>query len=203
MNRFKSFLQTSLLGGLAVILPAVIFLFIFRWLFQWITDLIQPLTDIVTQKLPFPELAADLIVIALILSACFIIGVIVRTKAGQFLHTHLENRILQIAPGYPMIKSIVSQFLGRKEQPFSRVALVQAFQNDTLMTAFITDRHADGRFSVFVPTGPNPTTGFIFHLQPQYVHPVSVSVEEAFRTVIGCGAGSSKLLLKYAEGKQP
>ncbi|KPJ79151.1 MAG: hypothetical protein AMJ54_00385 [Deltaproteobacteria bacterium SG8_13] len=202
MARFKNFLKTSVLGGTSVIMPAVIFFFIFRWLFRWITDLIQPLTDIVTRKMPFPELAADLIVIALILSTCFIIGVIVRTKAGQFLHTSLENRILQIAPGYPMIKSIVGQFLGRQEQPFSKVALVQAFENDTLMTAFITERHADGSFSVFVPTGPNPTTGFIFHLQPQYVHPVKVSVEEAFRTVIGCGAGSSKLILKYAEGKQ-
>lgn len=200
MKRLQSFIKTSLLGGIAVVLPAVIFFFIFRWLFRWITDLIQPLTDIVTRKLPFPELTADVIVIALILSACFIIGVIVRTKAGQFLHTHLENRILRIAPGYPMIKSIVGQFLGRQEQPFSRVALVRAFQNDTLMTAFITDRHADGRFSVFVPTGPNPTTGFIFHLQPQYVHPVSVSVEEAFRTVIGCGAGSSSLLRQHAQG---
>ena len=200
MDRLKSFLRTSVLGGIAVILPAVIFFFIFRWLFHWITDLIQPLTDMVTRKLPFPELAADLIVIALILSTCFVIGVFVRTKVGQFLHANLENRILQIAPGYPMIKSIVSQFLGRQEQPFSKVALVRAFQNDTLMTAFITDRHADGRFSVFVPTGPNPTTGFIFHLQPQYVHPVQVSVEEAFRTVIGCGAGSSSLLAQYEEG---
>ena len=202
MNRLKSFLLTSLLGGIAVILPAVIFVFIFRWLFQWITDLIQPLTDIVTRKLPFPELAADLIVIALILCTCFIIGVFVRTKIGQLLLANLESRTLQIAPGYPMIKSIVNQFLGRKEQPFSKVALVQAFQNDTLMTAFITDRHADGSFSVFVPTGPNPTSGFIFHLQPQYVHPVQVSVEEAFRTVIGCGAGSSNLIGKYAEGNR-
>ncbi len=203
MKRLKSFFQTSLLGGIAVILPAVIFFFIFRWLFRRVTDLIQPLTDIVTRELPFPELAADLMVIALILFACFFIGVIVRTKAGQFLHASLENRILRIAPGYPMIKSVVNQFLGRQEQPFSKVALVQAFQNDTLMTAFITDRHTDGSFSVFVPTGPNPTTGFIFHLQPQYVHPVPVSVEEAFRTVIGCGAGSTRLLRKYAEGRQP
>jgi uncharacterized membrane protein len=155
----------------------------------------------VTRKLPFPELTADLIVIMLILAICFIIGVIVRTKIGQYMQTNLEKHILQIAPGYPMIRSVVSQFLGRQEQPFSRVALVQAFQNDTLMTGFITDRHADGSYSVFVPTGPNPTTGFIFHLQPQYVHPVQVTVEEAFRTVIGCGAGSSNLIRKFAEAK--
>ena len=203
MTRLKNFIKTSLLGGISVIMPAVIFFFIFRWLFRWVTDLIQPLTDMVTRKLPFPEVAADLFVIALILTACFVIGAIVRTKVGQFLHTNLENHILRVAPGYPMIRSIVSQFLGRQEQPFSKVALVQAFENDTLMTAFITDRHLDGSYSVFVPTGPNPTTGFIFHLQPQYVHPVRVSIEEAFRSVLGCGAGSANLIRKYAESKQP
>ena len=203
MLKLKNFFKTSLLGGISVIMPAVIFFFIFRWLFRWVTDLIQPLTDMVTRELPFPELAADFIVIALILLTCFVIGVIVRTKVGWFLLTTLENRILQIAPGYPMIKSIVNQFLGRKEQPFSKVALIQAFQNDTLMTAFITERHADGSYSVFAPTGPNPTTGFIFHLQPQYVHPVQVSVEEAFRTVLGCGAGSASLIRKFNDDKQP
>ena len=203
MTRLKNFIKTSLIGGISVIMPAVIFFFIFRWLFRWVTDLIQPLTDMVIRKAQWPEVAADLIVIAFILAACFVIGAIVRTKIGQFLHTNLENHILRIAPGYPMIRSIVSQFLGRQEQPFSKVALVQAFQNDTLMTAFITDRHADGSFSVFVPTGPNPTTGFIFHLQPQYVHPVRVSIEEAFRTILGCGAGSANLIRKFAEGKLP
>ena len=81
-----------------------------------------------------------------------------------------------------------------KKSPFSSVALVQAFGNETLMTAFITDTHADGRQTVFLPTGPNPTSGLIFHIPEKYVHPVGVSVEETMRSVIGCGAGSANLL---------
>ena len=74
------------------------------------------------------------------------------------------------------------------------MALVQAFENDTLMTAFVVDKHSDGRYTVFVPCGPNPTTGYIFHMQPQYVHPVPIQVEDAFRSVISCGVGSKALL---------
>jgi uncharacterized membrane protein len=55
---------------------------------------------------------------------------------------------------------------------------------------------------VFVPTGPNPTSGFIYHLDQQYVHPVKVSVEEAMRSVISCGAGSGTLLGKLNSTEQ-
>jgi uncharacterized membrane protein len=93
-----------------------------------------------------------------------------------------------------MIKETVNHFIGRKESPFSSVAMVQLFENETLVTAFITDRHGDGRVTVFVPTGPNPTSGFIYHLDQRFVHRVDVSVEEAMRSVISCGAGSEKLI---------
>ena len=86
------------------------------------------------------------------------------------------------------------QFIGKKKSPFSSVALVQVFGNETLMTAFITDTHDSGRYTVFVPTGPNPTTGFVFHLPKKSVHPIRVTVEEAFRSVIGCGAGSTNII---------
>ena len=201
MNKMKTFIKTSLVGGLAVILPAVLLILIFRWLFKWVTDIIQPLTNLVLARGEFQELVADAIVIGIILVICFLVGTIVRTKVGQYIQGNLENRILQIAPGYPTIKSVVMQFIGKKKSPFSSVALVRPFENDTLMTAFITDTQGKNRSTVFVPTGPNPTTGFIFHLQKQYVHPIDISVEEAIRSVISCGAGSANFLQGSGEIK--
>ena len=93
----------------------------------------------------------------------------------------------------------VNQFFGRKQSPFSSVALVQIFQNETMVTAFVTDRHGNGTVSVFVPTGPNPTSGFIYHIPEKYVHPVDVPVEDAMRSVISCGAGSEMLVKKLRE----
>ena len=114
---------------------------------------------------------------------------------GYFLHSTVENRVLKIAPGYSLIKETVVQILGSSRKSlFSSVALVQLFGNETLASAFITDRHADGSYTVFVPTGPNPTSGNIFHLKAEYVHPVNVPIEDAIRSIISCGAGSSKLI---------
>jgi len=200
MDRIKAFIKTSVLGGLVVILPAILLFLIFRWLFNWVTDIIQPLTNLVIAKSQFQEIVADVLVIAIILAVCFFVGVVVKTKVGGFIHENLENRILQFAPGYPTIKSIVMQFIGKRGSPFSSVALVQVFGNETLMTAFITDTHDNGRYTVFVPTGPNPTSGLIFHVHKKYVHPIRVPVEETMRSIIGCGAGSTNLLSAFEAG---
>ena len=111
MDRVKTFIKTSIIGGLAVILPAVVLILIFRWLFNWIADIIQPLTNIITAKGQLQEIVADVVVIAIILATCFMVGVVVRTKAGQFLQENLENRILRLAPGYPTIKAVVMDLL--------------------------------------------------------------------------------------------
>ena len=67
------------------------------------------------------------------------------------------------------------------------------------VTVFVTDTHADGSYTVFMPTGPNPTSGNIYHLQAENVYPVDVPVEDAMRSIISCGAGSSALVNKFNE----
>ena len=195
----KNFLKTTLLGGIIVILPITILIFVFRWLFNVVANGIKPLTDLVVSAIPllpdqYDELIATIIVISVILGVCFLVGLFIRTKLGQLIFNVLENGVLSKAPGYKMVKETVNQFFGRKQSPFSSVALVQIFQNETKVTAFITDRHDNGIVTVFVPTGPNPTSGFIYHIPEEFVHPVNVRVEDAMRSVISCGTGSGMLI---------
>ncbi len=65
------------------------------------------------------------------------------------------------------------------------------------MTAFITDEHESGWKTAFIPTGPNPTTGYIVHLPESDVFPIDVRVEDAIRSIISCGAGSAPLIESY------
>ena len=196
MTRLKLFLKNAIVGGLIVILPVTIFLFILTWIFGSIRKIISPLTIIVMEKSPVQGLVADILVIALLILICFIVGVIVRTKAGKWMHSILEAKIFLKAPGYMLIKETIFQFLGKSKPPFSSVALVQLFDNEVLATGFITDEHEDGMCTVFIPTGPNPTSGLIYHLPQRLVHPVRVPIEEAMRSIISCGAGSSTVLSK-------
>lgn len=196
MKKLKEFVKSTIVGGLLVILPLAICLFVITWVFNLIRGAIGPLTTIVMENSPIQGIVADVLVIMLIVVACFFLGLLVRTKFGKWIYASLESRLLRKAPGYSLIKETVFQLLGNKKSPFSSVALVQAFGNDVLLSAFITDEHEDGSYTVFVPTGPNPTSGNIYHLKAEYVHPVDVSIEDAMRSIISCGAGSSALIAK-------
>lgn len=199
MSRFKNFMMTTLIGGIAVVLPAALSAFLLKWLFKMVISIIRPLTRLVFAKSDIQVIFADAIVIAIILLACFVVGMIVKTRLGVFIQEGLDDYILKYIPGYSIIKETVLQFLGRKKFPFSPVVLVRAFENDTLMTGFITDEHPDNQCTVFVPTGPNVTTGFVFHLSRDNVYPLNVSADQAIRTVISCGVGSDRLINEYSQ----
>lgn len=194
MQRLKQFLRTTVLGGLVVLLPVFLTGFFLHWLFNVITGLLRPLATILVIKARMKENLADLLVIVVIVGVFFFAGLVVKTRLGRFIHRVVEKRILKVMPGYTLFRNTIKQFLGQKKTPFSRVALVQAFGNETLMTAFVTDEHPNGSFTVFAPSALNPTTGLILHLPGKHVHLVNVSVEDTMRSIISCGAGSCKLI---------
>lgn len=200
MEKLKRFIKTTLLGGIIVILPVVLTYFFLSWLFNFATGIIEPITRKVIEASKMQKFIADLIVIAVIIIICFIIGLIVKTRLGRFIFGTIEDKILEVAPGYNIFKETIKQFLGKERKPFSRVALVQVFENSTLMTGFVTDEdEKNGYYTVYVPSGLNPTTGLIYHVKAQYVHIVDVPVDNTMRSIISCGGGSQELLEQYSK----
>ncbi len=199
MNKLKFFIRKALLGGVVVLLPIAILAMVFRWAFYFVTDLIQPMTSYMSNHYHVPELVADIVVILLILFSCFIIGGMVSTSIGRWLHNRFDHYLVKLAPGYRLIKEIVGQFFGDKESsPFSKgeVVRVKLFGEncETTVTAIVTSRHQDGTVTIFMPTGPNPTSGNIYHVPKKLVtfYP-EISVEKMMRSIIACGAGSDEL----------
>ncbi len=199
---FKLFIRKSLFGGIVVLLPVILLSLILKWAFYFVTDLIQPLTDYVINQFSLPELTADIVVIVLIVVICFSVGTIVSTGIGKWVHGHLDKYLIKLAPGYKLIKEIVSQFFGDSDSsPFSsgEVAIVKLFGANcpTTVTAIVTSKHADGTITIFMPTGPNPTSGNIYHLPAELVDiRPDISVESMMKSIIACGAGSGKLMEK-------
>lgn len=198
MDRFKVFIQTVFIGGVAVLLPIVILIFVFSVIIKFATGLIEPITHLLVEHFTIPVILADIVVVILILMVAFLVGLFVKTKWGKMLHVYLERKFLENTPGYKMIKETTDQLMSGKQSPLSKVALVKPFGDESLMTAFITHEHQDGSFTVFVPMSP-PTSGFVFHLKSSLVHPVDVSTEEAMKTMIGLGTGSGKLMEKFRD----
>ncbi len=202
MRAFRNFIKTTLIGGVIVLLPITIVAVVFLWIWGKLTGLVGPLANEIAERGRFQQTLAEMMALAILLGVCFLVGLAVRTAVGRFLHQSLEKRVLRFAPGYSLIKETALQFLGRKKSPFSTVAVARLFNSDTLVTAFVTEEHESGLMTLFVPTGPNPTSGLVYHVPAKDVVILDVRVEEAMRTIIGCGAGSSHVLQCYQQARQ-
>jgi uncharacterized membrane protein len=199
MDRLKNFLLTTLIGGITVILPIVIFLWVIKIIVQLVGAVIAPLSSLpIFESLDIPHIVIDLLAIAVIVFACFATGLFVRTRFGNAIYHYIEKHWLERLPIYSSIRDIVQQFTGKKRTAFQQVVILSPYGANTKMTGFVTDEDGDD-FTVFVPTAPNPTNGFVFHMKRDQLTFIDVKTEEAMRTVVGMGAGSQSLI-KYGEG---
>jgi uncharacterized membrane protein len=193
-KRVQKFLRTTLIGGVVALAPLTLIVLVFRWVINLIGRTLTPLVDRILQDPdpnPYYKFAIYLVSFAAILLFFFIIGLIVRTRLSRFLN-RAEDRYLLKIPGYKLVKETVQQFFGKNRSFFKEVVLVDIFNTGALMTGFITDDQGD-IISVFIPTGPNPTSGNIYHLQKDRVTRTSAPVDLGMKTIISCGAGSAEV----------
>ncbi|MFC3115118.1 DUF502 domain-containing protein [Cellvibrio fontiphilus] len=196
MKRLRSFVSITLLGGFMVILPIAIFIWLVEWLLGAVRDLIQPLSHWLVEQTAFTNYAADVLGVLLLLSGCFVIGLFIKTNVGGWLHDVMDEWLTRLAPGYKTIREVVSQLLGGEGNTSLLKgdvcrAYIMGRAAGVSVTAIITAKHANGDVTVYAPTAPIPTSGFVYHLSSDCVDLLPhVSVEAAMRTVIACGSGS-------------
>ena len=199
MKRLRSFVSITLLGGFIVVLPIAILILFAEWLFGFVTRLIQPFNDWVATWSPMTNYMADFTGVAILLLGCFLIGLLVKTNIGQWLHDLMDDVLGKILPGYQTINKLVSQLLGGEGNTSLLKgevcrAYIMGRSVPTSVTGIITARHPNGDCTVYVPTAPFLTSGMVYHLGLDSVEVLPhVNVEAAMRTIIACGSGSQSM----------
>jgi uncharacterized membrane protein len=127
-----------------------------------------------------------------------VIGALARGIVGR----RIINRVTRTFQGIPVVGTIYSatrQLLeavfSRQAQSFQRVVMVQFPKDGCWVLGFVTARawagaeHAAGTplVSVFVPTTPNPTSGFFVMFPETEVVALKMTVEEAFKAIMSSG----------------
>jgi len=193
-QRLRKFLRTTLIGGVVALAPLTLIILLFRWVISVIGRNLTPLVDTFFQDAdpnPFYKFLLYVLTFIAILLFFFIIGLVVQTRLSVFMR-NAENKYLAKVPGYKLVKETVSQFFGKNRSFFREVVLVDIFNSGALMTGFITDDQGE-IITVFVPTGPNPTSGNIYHLHKNKVMKTGATVDNGMKSIISCGAGSAEL----------
>jgi len=146
------------------------------------------------EQIPF---FAHLLAFLLILCVFAMLGLFISKQGGKQKFAKFEDEYLDQIPIYSTLRDTVKQFSGLSEMPFSQVVLVDPYGTGVMLTGFVTERIAPDMYTIFVPTAPNPTNGNIYHVPFEKLVFLNVRPDEALRSIVGMGTGSSYLFLNH------
>ena len=206
------FLRRAFLGGLVLILPTAITVWVLWKLFTLVDQLLVPLFD---RLLGFTVPGLGFItVLALVLLVGFFASSLLGLQLGK-----LWARIMQRLPLAGKVFTAVYQLLTifQREDDFKGVVCFQYPREGIWSLGFVTHRSpdpihgqvdAEGRpramLNIFVPTSPNPTSGFLLMVPADEVHHPPITVEEALTAATlnaAAALGRADTLGSVEEGK--
>lgn len=128
-----------------------------------------------------------------------LIGALTAGLAGRMLIGFSEtllNRMPVVRGVYGAIKQIVSTIVSQQSTSFREVVLVQWPREGMWTIGFVTGTPTDeiqalsadrDMVGVYVPTTPNPTSGYLMWIERRDIVPMSITVEEGIKLVVSCG----------------
>ncbi len=193
-------IRRYLLAGLFTLLPLVVTVWLLKVIFTGLVELTRPPLTWASQRLglpvpPFWELAVLSALATLLL--LFLVGVLVGNILGRQLLAWMDELMLHI----PVVKGIygaTKQLMGALQNgqggSFKEVVLVEWPHPGAFTLGFVARRGCawmggDGerRVAVYIPTAPNPTSGYVVMLEQERVKALDVSPEQAFTWAVSGG----------------
>ena len=211
MKRFRRYF----FAGMVIILPIVASIwmlnFIFNLMTGWFMRLTLRITGYYNLQFLWYHLLALRILVLLIMVVTIMLLVAFATRAIGSRMTQLFQRSLEKIPlfnrVYGFSKQVINAFamLNSRNSEFKRVALIEYPKAGIFTMAFITNQtgprlsgyirkqvrsmQSEQRFvNLFVPTTPNPTSGFFLVMPASSVYMLDIPVEDAVKLIISGGA---------------
>lgn len=214
LQRLKQNLKNDLIAGLLVVIPLATTIWLSISIARWAIDLF---TRIPKQLNPFDGLNPFvtnilnfLVGFAVPLLSILIIGLMARNIVGQWL-LDFGEQFLQAIPlagsVYKTLKQILETLLRDSKTKFRRVVMVEYPRKGIWTIGFVTGKVSsqlqshleDKMISVFIPTTPNPTSGWYAVIPEAEVINLDISIEDAFKVLISGGIVSPGNLASTAE----
>jgi uncharacterized membrane protein len=200
----KHHIKNYFITGLLVWLPLAITLWVLLWLVGVLDGIFLAVLGAADAVIPGMHLLAERLRnvpglgVILVIVVIFASGVFVANMFGQWVVRQwdkLFTRIPVVRSIYTSVKQVSDTLFSGSGHAFSKALLVQYPREGAWTIAFLTGRpggevasHLAGEHvSVYVPTTPNPTSGFFLMLPRADVVELKMSVDEALKYVISMG----------------
>ena len=199
--QFKKDVRRRMLTGLLLILPVYVSYFVVKFLFGFVGGTLSPVIRKVLRfyGVALPRSSLDEFIITflgLILTfiSLYFIGIFAANFVGKALISYFENLLTKtpfVKNIYSSVKQIIHSVSLPGKQAFKRVVLIDFPKEGTKSIGFVTGatqyNNDKKMITVFIPTTPNPTTGFIVFVPEDSVTDTNLTVEEAFKTLFSGG----------------
>lgn len=198
--RFGSRLRNYFLTGLIIVGPVGITVYVIWWFINLIDAWVKPWVPqayLPETYLPFTVPGVGLIFSITVL---IIIGALTANLFGRTLVSYGEmmlDRMPVVRNVYRALKQIFETVLSQSSSSFQKVGIIEYPRKGLYAIVFIsttTKGEIDTKIqkgktllSVFLPTTPNPTSGFLLFVPEKDVQILDMSVEEAAKLVISAG----------------
>jgi len=194
-GRIKNYFLT----GVIITAPVAITIYMSSCLLVWInesTSRLIPKQWTIGDFAPYAVPGLGLVLLLVILT---FIGMFTTGFVGGFfvrLGEKIIRRMPIISSIYSLFKQIFETFLSKRKNSFREVVLIEYPRKGIWTLAFVSQDRTGGEIekknktktlSVFVPTTPNPTSGFLLFIPQTDVIKLNMSVEEGIKYVISCG----------------
>lgn len=189
------FITGLFLSGFFTILPIILTIALFNLTFKLLKSWLEPIHSVIQGTLfdiiPHVEF---IIAITLIFALGFVLRVFL---VRSLVHTaeHLITRLPLIRPIYTGLKQLVSAFSLQDQVSFKKVVIVEFPRAGVYSIGFMTGElpqelmpaQQTRHFNVFVPTTPNPTSGFMVILPEKDITVIDITRQEAMALIISGG----------------
>ncbi len=183
-------LRKHFLAGILVVVPLGIAIWILAWIFTNIDNILQPIIEGIFDR-PITGLG---FVVAIVL--IYIIGIIAENIIGGKLIRFGESLLTRV-PVFRQIYTGAKQVVeglsgaGMNKAAFREVVFVEfpreGMQTIAFITSEITEKSGKKLFTIYVPTAPLPTSGYLEIVTEDKLIRTDIPVDEAMKMVISSG----------------
>ena len=191
-------IKSNLLAGIATIVPLALTVYVLQVTLEityWIGGTVaEPLKRFVDVTFPGFGLLSSLVGLIIVFLALFIFGALARNVFGKKVVGWFESifkKIPLIDTIYGTTKQLIETVSGSNNDSFQKVVYVEYPRKGMWTLGFVTSESTNQAneefYHIFVPTTPNPTSGFFLIIAKEDTTPAYIDVEEAFNMIVTSG----------------
>ena len=200
IKKFNRRLRNIFLTGFLITLPIALTIFILNFLFKSLDSLSPVFTHwLILLGAPIPEgYRIPFLGVVMTFVIVFLVGAITTNIFGKRM-LNLWEGIVEKIPFvrriYKGTKQVVSSFATMDTKAFTKVVLIEFPRKGAYAIAFITGNTSgelqrltsSNHLKIFIPTTPNPTSGFIIFTDPTEVIELNMTIEQGIKYVVSGG----------------